>query len=175
VLLKYTEQPIRPDQNFAYQAKKYRNGLNHSTAPSKYLCPMEMQTLKTFDQYFSAHVLLGRLKAEGIRCGLKDEYTVTIDPLLSNAIGGIKLQVAAEDFSAATALLLLYEEEELANSLCAKCHKLGVSLLQKPAKEGMWIHILNKIFPGYNNTTLTVYQCNHCGFETKERPVAEDN
>ncbi len=31
---------------------------------------------------------------EGINCWLKDENTVTIDPILTNAIGGIKLMVA---------------------------------------------------------------------------------
>jgi hypothetical protein len=37
---------------------------------------------------------MGRLKEEFINCFLQDEYTVTIDPLLSNAVGGIKLMVA---------------------------------------------------------------------------------
>ena len=30
---------------------------------------------------------------DGIRCWLKDENTVTIDPILTNAIGGIKVMV----------------------------------------------------------------------------------
>jgi len=37
---------------------------------------------------------MGRLTDEYINCHLQDEYTVTIDPLLSNAVGGIKLMVA---------------------------------------------------------------------------------
>jgi molybdenum cofactor biosynthesis enzyme MoaA len=47
---------------------------------------MEMVTLKTFDQYFSANILRSRLEAEGIICLLKDENTVTIDPLLSKCL-----------------------------------------------------------------------------------------
>ena len=54
---------------------------------------MDIVTIRTFDNYFSANILLTRLRHAGIECYLKDEYTVTIDPLLSNAIGGIKLIV----------------------------------------------------------------------------------
>jgi hypothetical protein len=55
---------------------------------------MNFILLQTFDNYIPAHIALGRLKDEFINCFLQDEYTVTIDPLLSNAIGGIKLMVA---------------------------------------------------------------------------------
>ena len=50
--------------------------------------------LCSFDNYIPAHIALGRLKEEFINCYLQDEYSVTIDPFLSNAIGGIKLMVA---------------------------------------------------------------------------------
>ncbi|MGC4035522.1 MAG: DUF2007 domain-containing protein [Chitinophagaceae bacterium] len=54
---------------------------------------MKFKILQTFTNYIEANILLGRLEEEGIHCFLQDEYTVTIDPLLSNAIGGIKLMV----------------------------------------------------------------------------------
>lgn len=49
--------------------------------------------VRTFDNYLLANMLMGRLEAEHIRCHLKDESTVLADPLLSIAIGGIKLMV----------------------------------------------------------------------------------
>ena len=55
---------------------------------------MKFILLAAFDNYIPAHIALGRLKEEFINCYLQDEYTVTIDPLLSNAVGGIKLMVA---------------------------------------------------------------------------------
>lgn len=58
---------------------------------------MEFIKLQTFDNYIEANLVLNRFLNEGIECYLKDEYTVTIDPLLSNAIGGIKL-VVREDY-----------------------------------------------------------------------------
>jgi hypothetical protein len=49
--------------------------------------------LCSFDNYVAAHIALGRLQDQYINCYLQDENTVTIDPILSNAIGGIKLMV----------------------------------------------------------------------------------
>ncbi|MBS1573704.1 MAG: DUF2007 domain-containing protein [Bacteroidetes bacterium] len=66
---------------------------------------MNFITIQVFDNYISAHIALGRLKDEFINCYLQDEYTVTIDPLLSNAIGGIKLMVAASQAERAMEIL----------------------------------------------------------------------
>ncbi len=55
---------------------------------------MNFVLLRSYDNYVPAHIAMGRLEAASINCWLKDENTVTIDPLLSNAIGGIKLMVA---------------------------------------------------------------------------------
>lgn len=38
-----------------------------------------------------------RLQAEGIPCFLPDEQLVTIDPLLANAVGGVRPQVPEVD------------------------------------------------------------------------------
>jgi hypothetical protein len=66
---------------------------------------MKYILLLTFDNYISAHIALGRLKDDFINCYLRDEYTVTIDPLLSNAIGGIKLMVAESQAERALEIL----------------------------------------------------------------------
>jgi hypothetical protein len=55
---------------------------------------MKFIQLQSFDNYIEAHMVMGNLQEENIACWLKDEYSVTIDPMLSNAIGGIKLMVA---------------------------------------------------------------------------------
>ncbi len=61
--------------------------------------------LCSFDNYIPAHIALGRLKEEFINCYLQDEYSVTIDPFLSNAIGGIKLMVAETQIERARDIL----------------------------------------------------------------------
>lgn len=66
---------------------------------------MDYLVLQTFDNYIPAHIALGRLQEEFINCFLQDEYTVTVDPLLANAIGGIKLIVAASQAERAWQIL----------------------------------------------------------------------
>lgn len=66
---------------------------------------MKFVLLRSFDNYIPAHIALGRLKEEYINCYLQDEYSVTIDPFLSNAIGGIKLMVAESQLERAKEVL----------------------------------------------------------------------
>ena len=72
---------------------------------------MDFLLLRSFDNYISASLTLARLDEEGITCYLKDEYTVTIDPLLSNAIGGIKLIVKKTDEPEARKMMQVFENE----------------------------------------------------------------
>jgi hypothetical protein len=67
---------------------------------------MKFILFRTFMNYMEAHMLKGRLEEAGIRCWLKDENTVTIDPLLSIAVGGIKLMVAEPDLERANEVIL---------------------------------------------------------------------
>lgn len=73
---------------------------------------MKFILLTSFDNYISAHIALGRLKEEFVNCYLQDEYTVTIDPLLSNAIGGIKLMVAETQVERALEILAPDQQEQ---------------------------------------------------------------
>ena len=69
---------------------------------------MKFVPVWSYDNYVPAHIAMGRLKEEGINCWLKDENTVTIDPILANAVGGIKLMVdenKAESLEAAEQLI----------------------------------------------------------------------
>ena len=70
----------------------------------------EFVEVRAFDNYIYAHIVLARLQDAGINCHLKDEFTITIDPLLSPALGGIKLMVMAAQVD--RALELLAETEQ---------------------------------------------------------------
>ena len=50
-------------------------------------------TIRTFDNYVTAHIVKAQLEAEGIVCHLKDENTIVMQWTWANALGGIKLQV----------------------------------------------------------------------------------
>jgi hypothetical protein len=66
---------------------------------------MDYIQVRSYDNYIYAHIVLSMLQDSGINCHLKDEYTITIDPLLSPALGGIKLMVAGSQLERALELL----------------------------------------------------------------------
>lgn len=68
--------------------------------------------VRSYDNYIDAHLMLGRLKAEFINCHLLNENSVTIGPFLSNAIGGIKLMVAEQQFDRALELIKQMENRD---------------------------------------------------------------
>jgi hypothetical protein len=63
-----------------------------------------------------AHAMRVRLEAEGIPVFLFDEFTVTMDWLLSNAIGGVKVQVPDHCLERAREILGIMAEEEEADT-----------------------------------------------------------
>lgn len=67
---------------------------------------MNFVTIVTFANYFDAAPVQSKLENEGIVCFLRDVHSTTINPLLANSIGGIKLDVAEKDYAAAKELLV---------------------------------------------------------------------
>jgi len=53
--------------------------------------------LASFEYAADVQIIKGKLESEGIPVFLRDENTLNSDPLISNAIGGVKLQVYSKD------------------------------------------------------------------------------
>jgi len=53
--------------------------------------------LASFEYVADVQIVKGKLESEGIPVFLRDENTLNSDPLISNAIGGVKLQVYSRD------------------------------------------------------------------------------
>ncbi|HSZ86938.1 MAG TPA: DUF2007 domain-containing protein [Puia sp.] len=66
---------------------------------------MNFVEISSFDNYITANITLGMLQDAGINCHLKDELTITIDPLLSPMLGGIKIMVHEPQVQRAIELL----------------------------------------------------------------------
>lgn len=131
---------------------------------------MEMVVVKTFDNYFSANILQSRLQHEGIQSFLKDEYTVTIDPILSNAIGGIKLIVRKEDEQKTMDVLVAIEKEFLNTVECPECNANNIVLVPRQSPQNVITAIFTWLFSSYAVTIENVYQCQNCGYESKVLP-----
>lgn len=132
---------------------------------------MDIIVIKTFDNYFLANISLTKLQDAGIECYLKDEYTVTIDPILTNAIGGIKLVVKKEDYEAAMQLMQQFDKEYLEAVQCPKCNAKNFLQITKPGAANYITAILTWLFASYSIAPQKVYQCQSCGYESESLPV----
>jgi hypothetical protein len=68
-------------------------------------------TVASCSEPIEGHLLRTRLEAEGIRCFVADEHTVSANWFYSNAIGGVKLQVRESDLDSARDILISTLEE----------------------------------------------------------------
>jgi predicted RNA-binding Zn-ribbon protein involved in translation (DUF1610 family) len=136
---------------------------------------MDFVTIRTFQNYFTAHILLGRFRDSGIECFLKDEFLVTVDPILSNAVGGIKLIVKKEDEEEANLLLQQFDESYRQSAVCPKCGSKTIELVPKKTTANMATAILTWLFGSYAISVKNVYQCSSCGYESENLPETFHN
>jgi transcription elongation factor Elf1 len=133
---------------------------------------MEYINIRSFDNYIPAHIASGRLEEEGINCWLKDENTVTIDPILTNAIGGIKLMVDARQAERAADILRKLESEHRKLTPCPRCQSQNIDYVSTPRKASNWFSALwGFLTLSYAMPVEKVFHCFDCGHEY----VAEEN
>ena len=131
---------------------------------------MNLITIRTFQNYFSAHILLTRLRSSGLECYLKDEFTVTVDPFLSNALGGIKLVVKKENEREACDMLQQFDEEYMNNAVCPRCGNHTIGLVPKNTTSNRATAILSWLLGSYAISAENVYQCSSCKYESANLP-----
>jgi hypothetical protein len=66
------------------------------------------ETILTFNHPTELDMVRVRLEDEGIECLVPDEFTVIMNPLYSNAVGGVRLQVRESDIERAKEVLIHY-------------------------------------------------------------------
>ena len=130
---------------------------------------MEFVILQSFTNYIDAHILLGRLEEEGIKCWLKDENTVTINPIWTHAVGGIKVMVAMDHLERAHELLDQYTKERRSSHSCPRCGSHDIEFISSPRKPANWFSALAGFFFGdYAIGSDKVWHCFTCNAEFKE-------
>jgi hypothetical protein len=121
--------------------------------------------LNSYNSYIDAHIAKGVLEERGIASWLKDENTVTIDPILTNAVGGIKVMVAEKDAEMALGILTRLKREQAAVT-CPKCGSVNTDLVSTPRKASNWLSAITTFFLGnYAIATDKVQHCFDCGHE----------
>ncbi len=67
--------------------------------------PHNLILIESFNDAIQAHLMAGALEEEGIEVFIMDENLVSINPLFSNVVGGVKLKVKQEDADKALQLI----------------------------------------------------------------------
>jgi Putative prokaryotic signal transducing protein len=122
--------------------------------------------INAYTNYVEAHIARGVLEEEGIESWLKDENTVTIDPILTNAIGGIKLMVESSQAQRAVDILLRLRNEAKAKVTCPKCGSHNTEEVSTPRKASNWLTALSTFFlSSFSVAPDKVNHCFDCGCE----------
>lgn len=127
---------------------------------------MEFVVLRSYPNYIEAHIDRGVLEEQGIPCWLKDENTVTIDPILTQAVGGIKLMVGRADAQKAYDILDDLRKEQKQSLACPVCGSHDIEKVSSPRKAMTWLSSITTFFLGdYAIATDKVNHCFACGHE----------
>jgi len=111
------------------------------------------------------------LMSYNINCHLKNENTVTINPLLSPAIGGIQLMIHPAQVERAWDLLEDAEQQYLKTVPCPVCKMHHLKIISVTKKyECKFSAIINMLLSGKSVEVIKMYQCNNCGYDFKELP-----
>ncbi len=133
---------------------------------------MDFIPVKSFDNYILAHIWKSKLEQEGFRCYLKDEYTVTIDPILTNAVGGIKLCVPKNQFDRAIETINKMELENAERIVCPNCKSNNIQYITQPNNTKNWFTaIATWLLGSYAVSYKNVYHCFNCKKEFDELPM----
>ena len=124
----------------------------------------EFYTIGAFEYVADVQVIKAKLESEGIPVFLRDENTLNTDPLISSAIGGVKLQVYSTDKEKAIRIydnIRAYATDIDGNPIvCPNC---------KAAKSEVYYGrkgLLYKLFPFLEPKK---YRCLNCQMITRPR------
>jgi rubredoxin len=102
---------------------------------------------------------------------LQDEHTVTIDPILTNAIGGIKLMIYDEQLERALQLITGFEQDYKQALVCPQCKSTSMLHITQPNNVTNWFTaLLTWLFGSYALSFKKVYKCSDCGYESESLP-----
>jgi len=136
-----------------------------------------MDKIIVFDTFYNpieANIVKARLLDSDIQCFLSDENTVTINPLYTQALGGVKLHLFEKDAEAARTLLEMEqeipqqhtaEEPQHTGVSCPRCGSTDVGYVQATKNRfGILttvVSLLLAVYPFYANKTQHCFNCSH--------------
>ncbi|GGW55859.1 putative signal transducing protein [Winogradskyella epiphytica] len=127
-------------------------------------------TIARFPYSTEAEIIKGRLESDGIQVFLKDNITIDTDPLVSQAIGGIKLKVLAKDEDKAREILASIQAYSVNDDgepiSCPNCGKHRIELYSTITNfKSLVSFIIGFISGTLPFSTRYQYKCEDCHTE----------
>lgn len=138
-------------------------------------------TIATFMYPTEAYSLMSLLESEGIKCFLDDQYTVAVNPFLSNAIGGIKLNIMSSDVEKAMEIIKAVNadhekqrQEQISknerfsegfvqvDTFCPECESMNVYRKKVPFYKSLFVALFSNLLMPLALMVKTHY-CADCG------------
>jgi len=126
---------------------------------------------ETFYNPIEANIVKARLMDSGVQCFLSDENTITINPLYTQALGGVRLHIFEKDISLVRSILqdesieLSHEKTEPGAEVCPNCGSNHVGYVQATKKRfgllTMIVSLALMIYPFYAKKTYHCFDCEH--------------
>ena len=135
---------------------------------------MNLITIKSFDNAIEAHNLRNRLEVEGIEAFIYDEHLIGLNPLYSNAIGGVKVKITDSDIEKASLVLKAIDENQYIENetdvlICPNCQSNDINTNYRDFKNvgGFLSFLVSIVFTVYPIFFKRKCKCNSCNFEFK--------
>jgi hypothetical protein len=131
-------------------------------------------TIATFTNPLEAHIVRGRLEAEGIDTSVAHEHHIWANWFLSTALGGVKLQVKPEDAQRAGEILQQeqagdyealvrdsLEETAVPRPACPICRSEDITPVRRSGRISLFIVWLSSLPLPYSSVTMACRNCGH--------------
>ena len=124
-------------------------------------------TIATYQYSSEAQIIKGRLLSEGIEAFLADAVTIDTDPLVSNAIGGVKLKVPTQDVTQAKEILQSISSYSLDDTgepvNCPNCDSTETNLFTTISDfRSLGAFLIGFLFGTLPFYTKYQYRCDNC-------------
>ncbi|MGB4844470.1 MAG: DUF2007 domain-containing protein [Ferruginibacter sp.] len=134
---------------------------------------MNFKQIASYDNFMLANMTMGLMTENNIKCQLKDEHIVTMDPLLNAAVGGIKLLVEEKDYDRALNIMKDAEYAYIKDINCPNCNSLSLSVEEKVNNpQDFWGRLKNQVLFGQPSTYSKKYRCTNCKQVFDELPAS---
>ncbi len=127
-------------------------------------------TIATFPDALKAQIMRGRLEAEGIPAFIADEHTITNQPYLYMAYGGVRLQVIEHDRERALAIIKIREPfvaldttPEPLSDQCPNCHSRKVEEVTLARSRSFLTLLRNWLTSRTSELVVRRFKCHNCG------------